>query len=83
MALLGESLLGQESYPEAEPMLLSGYNGMVANESPGPLESKQLIQRTLENIVQLYTKTDQLAEVTKWNKVLDELKQDSQLDATP
>ena len=34
-SLLGESLIGQKKYADAEPLVLSGYEGLRAREERG------------------------------------------------
>jgi tetratricopeptide (TPR) repeat protein len=53
-ALLGESLLGQKKYPEAERMLLSGYEGMKQREQTIPVEGKFRLDAALRRLVLLY-----------------------------
>jgi eukaryotic-like serine/threonine-protein kinase len=68
-SMLGGILLGQKKYVEAEPLLLSAYEGLKASEdksSHEKLRRKEAVQR----IVQLYRVTGRPEKVAEWNKVL-------------
>jgi tetratricopeptide (TPR) repeat protein len=47
-ALLGATLAGQERYVDAEPLLESGYQGMVQREATIPNESRRMLTRAAE-----------------------------------
>ena len=51
-SLLGGSLLGQEKFAEAEPLLLSAYDGMSASESRIPVSRRLALAEAGERIVQ-------------------------------
>ena len=53
-SMLGASLLGQEKYAEAEPLLLSGYEGMKQREEMIPPQGKARLTEAIERLVQLY-----------------------------
>jgi eukaryotic-like serine/threonine-protein kinase len=53
-SLVGASLAGQKRYEEAEPFLISGYQGMVQRQTGIPPESRQVVSQTEKRIVQLY-----------------------------
>ena len=64
-SLLGGSLLGQKKYDEAEPLILSGYEGMKAREAKIPPPGKPRLTEAAERVIQLYEdwgKTDKAAE---------------------
>jgi tetratricopeptide (TPR) repeat protein len=64
-SLLGASLAGQKKYPEAEPLLLEGYQGMVARKDRMGVPDLYHLDRAREWIVQLYqdwAKPDKAAE---------------------
>lgn len=79
-SLLGGSLAGQKNYAEAEPLLLSGYEGMREREAKIPPEGKPRLTEALERIVQLYDgwgKPDKAAEWrAKLPPQLDEAKKE-------
>jgi Flp pilus assembly protein TadD len=67
-ALLGGSLLGQKKYREAEPLLLSGYEGMKQREEMVPVESKFRLAETMRRLVLLYEASAPANEASKWRK---------------
>ena len=69
--LLGASLAGQGRYDEAEPLLLSGYQGLVEREATIPWESRSLIGQAAARIVQLYLEWGRPEQTVEWrNKFL-------------
>jgi eukaryotic-like serine/threonine-protein kinase len=71
-SLLGASLLGQEKYAEAEPLLLSGYEGMEQRESVIWPISKIRIKEAIERLVQFYQATANLDKAAEWKTKLAE-----------
>ena len=65
-SLLGGVLLGQKKYTDAEPLLLSGYEGMKRREKTIPEQGKIHLSEAVERLVQLYEATDKKDEVKKW-----------------
>jgi outer membrane protein assembly factor BamD (BamD/ComL family) len=64
-SMLGAALAGQRRYSEAEPLVLSGYHGLVEREAAIPWENRSLVPQAATRIVQLYEdwgKTEQAAE---------------------
>lgn len=73
-SLLGGALLGQNKFAEAEPPLLSGYNGLKQREDQIPANVRQLqVKEALERLVQLYQATGQTEKSAQWKQQLDEL----------
>ncbi len=72
--LLGGILLVQEKYIEAEPLLLSGYEGMNQHREKMKTSAfrKQRFRDTLTHLAQLYEKTSQPAKVLEWKQKLAE-----------
>jgi len=56
-SLLGGALLGQKKYAEAEPLLLSGYEGMKQRKATIPPQAATRLPEALERLVQLYQQT--------------------------
>ena len=50
--MLGEALLDQKKYADAEPLLLSGYEGMKEREATIPSQDKPRLTKALERLVQ-------------------------------
>jgi serine/threonine protein kinase/tetratricopeptide (TPR) repeat protein len=70
-SLLGGSLLGQKKYADAEPLLLSGYEGLKQRENTIPAIDKGRLTEVLERLVQLYDATGQKDKADEWRKQLD------------
>jgi WD40 repeat protein/tetratricopeptide (TPR) repeat protein len=70
-SMLGGSLLGQMKYPEAEPFLLSGYEGMKQREVNIPLEGKVRLSEALQRLVQLYEATHRPDQAAEWKQKLE------------
>ncbi|MBV8812416.1 MAG: serine/threonine protein kinase [Acidobacteriaceae bacterium] len=68
--LLGAGLAGQKRYAEAEPLLLSGYEGMIQRESTIPAWSRFNLRETAEWIVQLYGAWGKPAKAAEWSAKL-------------
>jgi hypothetical protein len=67
-SLLGGALLGQKKYADAEPLLLSGYQGMKEREVKIPATSKIRLTEALERLVRLYEATGKKDQADKWRK---------------
>jgi TolA-binding protein len=81
--MLGEALLGQKKYADAEPLLLKGYQGMKQREAKIPPQGKPRLREALERLVQLYEATGKKDEAARWRKELDEPKKTSANDRRP
>jgi len=62
---LGATLMGKRSYGEAEPLLISGYEGMRQRES-GIRDRYQVLTESIENLVQLFEVTSQFEKAAEW-----------------
>ena len=71
-SLLGGSLLGQKKYAEAEPLLISGYEGLKQREDKIPPTGEMRPQQAIERLVQLYEETGRSDQAAKWKKRLAE-----------
>jgi serine/threonine protein kinase/Tfp pilus assembly protein PilF len=65
-AHLGEALLGQKKYADAEPPLLAGYAGMKKREKTIPPQGQLRLPKAANRLVELYTLTNQPDELKKW-----------------
>ncbi len=70
-AMLGGSLLGQQKYAAAEPLLVQGYEGMKQREAQIPATGKIRLTEALERVVQFYEATGKPDEAATWRKKLD------------
>ncbi len=80
--LIGESLLGQEKFAEAEEFLLRGYRGMKAREKEIPARGRPTLAEVLAAIVRLYEAWGQPEKAAEWRKEL-EARKEEQKPATP
>jgi DNA-binding SARP family transcriptional activator len=74
-SLLGEALLGQKKYAEAEPLLKDGYAGMKKRQDqiPPPVRKVRLSE-ALERLVQLYEASGKKDEAARWRQELEAVK---------
>ena len=70
LSLLGESLSGQKKFAEAEPLLLSGYEGMKSRETKIPAPLKDRLVQAGERVAKLYELTGRKAESAGWRTML-------------
>ncbi len=69
-SLVGAALMRQKKYAEAEPLLISGYEGMRDRDDQIPQGSKKYLQDALQRLVQLYEATNQLEKATKYKALI-------------
>ena len=69
-SMLGGSLLGQKNYAAAEPLLLSGYEGMMQRKDKIPAGGQSRPKEAIERLVQLYEATGQTEKAAEWKKKL-------------
>jgi tetratricopeptide (TPR) repeat protein len=74
-SLLGGALLGQERYDAAEPLLLSGFEGMQQRSKTIPSATKSRQPEAAQRLVDLYVAMGNTAATEKWNAELDRLTQ--------
>jgi tetratricopeptide (TPR) repeat protein len=67
---LGGSLLGLKKYAEAEPLIVSGYEGMKAREAKIPPEGKPWLTEAAERIMKLYEAWAKPEKATTWKSKL-------------
>ena len=73
-SLLGASLAGQKKYAEAEPLLLEGYDGLLARKDRIDVFNWYHLDRAGEWIVQLYQSWGKVEQAGEWKKKLDSAK---------
>jgi eukaryotic-like serine/threonine-protein kinase len=70
-SMLGETLLAQSKFDEAQPLLLNGYKGLVERIST-LLPVRQLnVKKCFERVIQLYKAADRHEEAAEWQRKLD------------
>jgi eukaryotic-like serine/threonine-protein kinase len=70
-SLLGDSLLSQKKFTEAEPLLLAGYNGMKAREAKIPAQNKKRLAEAAARIATLYDSWGKPENAALWRKKLE------------
>jgi eukaryotic-like serine/threonine-protein kinase len=74
LGLLGESLLGQDKFDEADTLLVQSHEGLIAHAEKIPVVVRQKrLHEAGERLVRLYLALGQPHEVEKWQKVLQQL----------
>ncbi len=70
MSLLGEALLGQGRYGEAEPLVVAGYEGLKARASRVPLTDRFRVPAAADQVVRLYEQWGKPDQATAWKEKL-------------
>jgi serine/threonine protein kinase/tetratricopeptide (TPR) repeat protein len=71
-SMLGGNLLAQRRYGEAEPLLVSGYEGIKQREQRIPFHRRESLGKALARLVQLYEATDRPDQAAQWKQKLAE-----------
>jgi hypothetical protein len=66
--MLGDSLLRQKKYADAEPILLQGYEGMKAREGKIPAPYKKRVGDAAARIVALYDACGKKELADEWRR---------------
>jgi hypothetical protein len=69
-SLLGGSLLGQKKFGEAEPLIVSGYEGMKSRESKISAPGKRRFTEAAELVVKLYEEWGKKDKAAEWRNRL-------------
>jgi hypothetical protein len=67
-SLLGESLAGEKKYSEAEPLLLEGYQGMLARKDRIDVPDRYHLDLAHQWLVQLYQAWGKPEKAAEWRK---------------
>jgi serine/threonine protein kinase/tetratricopeptide (TPR) repeat protein len=83
-AMLGYDLMKQGRSAEAEPPLVSGYEGMKQREAMMRTSDRFFLKRALQNLSQLYETTGHADRAAEWKKKVEEfeLAQTNQLPSS-
>jgi len=65
-SMLGEALLGEKKFAEAEPLVLQSAEQMLADERSVPPRDRDDLQRAIDRVVQLYTATGKMEKASEW-----------------
>ncbi len=68
---LGASLAGQQKYEEAEPLLLTGYQGLVAQRDQIDSASLRAPEIALQRLIKLYEDWGKPDVAQNWKSQLD------------
>jgi eukaryotic-like serine/threonine-protein kinase len=66
--LVGASLSGQKRYAEAEPLLLSGYQGLLERQSAIPAGARRVVSEAGLRIAQFYREWGQPEKAREWEE---------------
>jgi tetratricopeptide (TPR) repeat protein len=69
-SLLGFSLMAQKKFAEAEPWLLSGYQGLLRRRAMIPQENQSFLEQAGERLVQFYKDWGKPDKVMEWSQKL-------------
>jgi Tfp pilus assembly protein PilF len=67
---LGASLLGRKAYPEAELLIISGYEGMKAREAKIPWQARPRLSAAAKRVVTLYETWGKPEKAAAWREKL-------------
>jgi serine/threonine protein kinase/tetratricopeptide (TPR) repeat protein len=67
---LGDTLLAQKRYAEAEPLILQGYEGMKSREAKIPVPQRKRLVEAAERVVKLYEAWGKPEKAADWRKKL-------------
>jgi eukaryotic-like serine/threonine-protein kinase len=67
-SLLGASLAGEKKYSEAEPLLVEGYNGMLARKDRIDVPDLYNLDLAHKWLVQLYKSWGKPEKAAEWSK---------------
>jgi hypothetical protein len=70
--VLGSVLLAQKKYAEAEPLLVSGYEGLRDRIAKVPAFDKPRLKDAVQRLMQLYEAINQPEKAAAWNAKLAE-----------
>jgi serine/threonine protein kinase/tetratricopeptide (TPR) repeat protein len=72
---LGEALLLQQKYADAEPLLVAGYEGLQQREAKLPATARPRLVEALQRLVRLCTATQRPEQAAQWQALLDAAQQ--------
>jgi hypothetical protein len=76
-SMLGDSLLAQKKHAEAEPLLLSGYEGMQRRKESIPAAGKVRLKEALQRLVRFYEATGAAQSADEWKAKLASFNEDA------
>lgn len=73
-SMLGEALLDQKKYADAEPLLLEGYKGLKKYRAKIPPSDKIRFTRAIERLIRLYDAWNKSVKSAQWREELEAAK---------
>jgi hypothetical protein len=70
-SLLGQALLSQNKYADAEPFLLQGFEGLMQHERQVPLHAKHRLTEAVQRLVELYSAWGKPDRAARWRAELE------------
>jgi hypothetical protein len=70
MSLLGDSLLGQGRYADAESLIVPGYAGMKARARKIPASARTQLGKAVERVIRLYEAWGRPEQAAEWRRTL-------------
>jgi hypothetical protein len=70
-SMLGESLLIQEKYAEAELQLLAAFEGLKKRQASIPAQARFRLIQSVQRLVRLYNAVDDQKKVAQWRRELE------------
>jgi hypothetical protein len=64
--LLGEILAGEKRFAEAEPLLLTGYQGLIERETTIPAADRTAAVQARDGVLRLYERWGQSEKAAAW-----------------
>jgi hypothetical protein len=71
--LASDRTLAEKKFAEAEPSLLSGYDGMKARQGQRPVKIAARLKDTVHELVRLYEAWGKAAQAARWKREQAEL----------
>lgn len=65
-SMLGAALAGQKKYRAAEPLLISGYEGLLRREASVPQNARSAVEQAGERIVEFYRASGSTEKAAEW-----------------
>jgi hypothetical protein len=82
-AMVGDTLVRQKKFAEAEPFVLSGYEGMKARETTIPLADKRRLAETGSLLIELYDAWGKKDKADEWRKRLSASRSPNSVTSSP
>jgi eukaryotic-like serine/threonine-protein kinase len=73
-SMLGGALIGLKKFADAEPLLLTGYEGMKQREATIPLTARARLAEAVERLAQLCEAQDKTVEAARWRTEFEAVK---------